>query len=389
MRLTVPSLDRPVRAARWWYLIMKRDDSVADCIVIGGGVIGMLSAHELSRSGVAVTLLERGECGREASWAGGGILSPLYPWHYPAAVNALAAWSQARYRDLAEELGQVSGIDPEWTRSGMLILDADTLAAKAWAARCGVQAEAWRDAAIIGCEPALAEGIVSSAVWLPDVAQVRNPRLMKALRASLLAQGVKIREHVEVRGLQVRNDRVVGVEAGAGRITAERVVVTAGAWSSELFTRLGVGLEVAPVRGQMILFLARPGLLKRIVLYGNQYLIPRRDGHILAGSTLEYVGFDKSTTVEALADLRRAALELVPELARVELAAQWAGLRPGSPTGVPFIGEHPRIRGLFVNAGHFRNGLVLAPASARLLADLMLGRVPILNPRPYGLADHA
>src|SRR5690606_29361299 len=129
-------------------------------------------------------------------------------------------------------------------------------------------AEAWRDAAIIGCEPALAEGIVSSAVWLPDVAQVRNPRLMKALRASLLAQGVKIREHVEVRGLQVRNDRVVGVEAGAGRITAERVVVTAGAWSSELFTRLGVGLEVAPVRGQMILFLARPGLLKRIVLYG-------------------------------------------------------------------------------------------------------------------------
>lgn len=368
---------------------MKGGESMADCIVIGGGVIGMLSAYELGRAGVAVTLLERGECGREASWAGGGILSPLYPWCYPAAVGALAAWSQERYRDLAEELRQASGIDPEWTQSGMLILDADApAAAKDWAVRYGARVEVLQGSAVAECEPALAEGVASSAVWLPEVAQVRNPRLMKALKASLPALGVKIREHTKVRGLLVRGGGVMGVETDAERIAAERVVVAAGAWSGELLAQLGIGLDVAPVRGQMILFQAQPGLLKHIVLYKKRYLIPRRDGRVLAGSTLEYVGFDKSTTVEALDDLRRAALDLVSALGQFGIEAQWAGLRPGSPTGVPFIGEHAQVQGLFVNAGHFRNGLVLAPASARLLADLMLGRAPILNPQPYVLAEH-
>jgi len=135
----------------------------------------------------------------------------------------------------------------------------------------------------------------------------------------------------------------------------------------------------------MLLLKTPPGWLSRIVLTDDCYLIPRRDGHVLVGSTMEYVGYDKSTTEEAREALSAAAFKLVPGLADFPLVKHWAGLRPGSPIGVPYIGEHPEISGLFVSAGHFRNGVVMAPASARLLADLVLGRTPVLDPEPYAL----
>ena len=138
-----------------------------------------------------------------------------------------------------------------------------------------------------------------------------------------------------------------------------------------------------PVRGQMILFKCATDFLPSMVLAGRRYAIPRRDGHILVGSTLEYCGFDKSTTENALDSLRATAAELLPDLANAPVVGHWAGLRPGSPDGIPFIGELASHPGLWLNCGHFRNGLVLAPASCRLLADLMLGRAPSIDPTPY------
>ena len=135
----------------------------------------------------------------------------------------------------------------------------------------------------------------------------------------------------------------------------------------------------------MLLFRGPVGLVRRIVLSRDRYVIPRRDGRVLVGSTLEHVEFDKSTTPAARAELHREALRLIPALADCAVEHHWAGLRPGSPIGVPFVGEHPRIQGLYVNAGHYRNGVVLGPASARLLADQMLGRTPALDPAPYRL----
>ncbi len=358
---------------------------MTDCIVVGGGLIGMLTARLLRDGGADVMLLERGDLGREASWAGGGILSPLYPWRYPGPVTALASYSQARYRAFTEALHEETGIDPEWTPSGLLILDVDQQTeASAWAQETGADLRSLDRNAVRECEPALAESF-ESGLWMPAIAQVRNPRLVKALRASLQARGVECRTGTPVQRMAVQSGRVRGVETADGVIEAERVVVAIGAWSAHLVPGIGAGLPVEPVRGQMILFKARPDMLQRIVLHRDHYLIPRRDGRILAGSTLERVGFDKSTTEEAEQLLHRLAVELVPALAQAPIEHHWAGLRPGSPTGVPFIAEHPRIKGLFVNAGHFRNGVVMGLGSARLVADLMLGREPEIDPAPFGL----
>ncbi|MFZ5594346.1 MAG: glycine oxidase ThiO [Pseudomonadota bacterium] len=360
---------------------------MTDCLVIGGGLIGMLTARELARAGMRVKVVERGATGRESSWAGGGILSPLYPWRYPDAVTALAGWSQRIYPALAAELADETGVDPEWTLNGLLMLDADEkTAAQVWAERAAMGLEVIDRDAVLACEPGLGEP-PQEALWMPGIAQIRNPRLLRAVRLSLLSAGVEIQEGLDVTGFVVRDGQIAGVETAGGKIPAGSVVVAAGAWSGRLLAGLGVELDVAPVRGQMIMFHARPGVVSRIVLSRGRYLIPRRDGRVLAGSTVEYAGFDKSATAEALAQLHQAAVALAPALADYDIERHWAGLRPGSPEGVPFIGEHPRVRGLFVNAGHFRNGVVMGPASARLLADIMQRQAPIADPSLYALSD--
>jgi glycine oxidase len=357
-----------------------------DFLIIGGGLIGMLTARSLRAGGASVAVYDRGQLGREASWAGGGILSPLYPWRYPRAVTALAQWGQREYPALAAGLADETGIDPEWTLSGMLILSvADRAAALDWGGRQAARMELLDAGQLGAVEPAVSDSAGSDALWLPDIAQVRNPRLVHALRDSLLKSGVTVREGVEVRGLRNEKGRITGVRTDQGDVSAGAVVVAGGAWSAELLKTAGIILPMAPVRGQMILFRATPGLLTRMVMRHHRYLIPRRDGRILAGSTLEQVGFDKATTQNAAGKLHRAALELVPALEDCPIEHQWTGLRPGNPTGVPYIGTHPTINGLYVCTGHYRNGVVLAPASARMLADLALNRAPSLDPAPYAL----
>lgn len=169
-------------------------------------------------------------------------------------------------------------------------------------------------------------------------------------------------------------------------IRGDKVLLAAGAWSGELLKPLGLELPVVPVKGQMILYKCAADFLPRMVLAKGRYAIPRRDGHILIGSTLEHSGFDKTPTDEAQESLRASAAELLPELADMQPVAHWAGLRPGSPEGIPYIGPVPGFDGLWLNTGHYRNGLVLAPASCRLLADLMSGREPIIDPAPYAPA---
>lgn len=362
-------------------------NSAGKVVVVGAGAVGMLSALHLARCGGSVVLIDASHTGAESSWAGGGIVSPLYPWRYSAAVTALAHWSQDFYPGFAQQLLKGTGVDPEVHVTGLYWLDLDDEAeALAWGQRekrplFSVDvAEAYQQVPVLG-------GGFKRAIHMPGVANVRNPRLVKALRAALLAMpNVELREHCPVTGFIQAAGQIKGVTTADGEIRADRVVLAAGAWSGELLRTLGLELPVEPVKGQMILYKCAEDFLPSMVLAKGRYAIPRRDGHILIGSTLEYAGFDKTPTDNALESLKASAEELLPALKDAEVVRHWAGLRPGSPEGIPFIGELPSHPGLWLNCGHFRNGLVLAPASCQLLADLMLGREPIIDPAPYAPA---
>ena len=358
-----------------------------DCQVVGGGVVGLLTGLQLARTGLSLELFDSGYLGRESSWAGGGIVSPLYPWRYSPAVTALAHWSQDFYPRLGEQLRAQTQIDPEVYVTGLYWLDLDDEAeAVNWAQRLGRPLQSVNMATVQRAVPALAEGF-ERAVHMANVANVRNPRLVKALRAALQQMpNVTLHEQCAVSGFIREGGRITGVRTVQGDMRADQVVLAAGAWSGELMKTLGVELPVVPVKGQMILYKCAEDFLPAIVLAKGRYAIPRRDGHVLIGSTLEHAGFDKTPTDEALASLKASAIELLPALADAEIVGHWAGLRPGSPEGIPFIGPVPGHEGLWLNCGHYRNGLVLAPASCQLLADLMLGREPIVDPTPYAPA---
>lgn len=355
-----------------------------DVIVVGGGVVGMLTAWTLGQAGAEVVLLERGDTGREASWAGGGIVSPLYPWRYSMAVANLAHWSQDFYPQLGARLLADTGLDPEVHVTGLYWLDLDDQAeALTWAGAHGRPLAEVDIAAVRAAVPVLGQGF-NRAVYMSGVANVRNPRLAKSLREALVRlPNVCVREQVEVSGFVQEGGQVRGVRTTQGDFTAGSVVLAAGAWSGQLLAKLGLELPVEPVKGQMILYRCAPDFLSSMVLAKGRYAIPRRDGHILVGSTLEFAGFDKTPSDDALASLRASAEELIPALAEIDPINHWAGLRPGAPQGIPFIGEVPGHRGLWLNTGHYRNGLVLAPASCQLLTDLMQGRQPIIEAAPY------
>lgn len=356
-------------------------------VLVGGGVIGLLTAFNLASAGQAVTLLDRSGVGQESSWAGGGIVSPLYPWRYSPAVTALAHWSQDFYPELAERLFAATGVDPQVHTTGLYWLDLDDEAcALAWAAREGRPLSAVDISQVHDAVPVLGGGF-SRAIYMADVANVRNPRLVKSLKTALQAMpGVTLHEHCVVEGFIREGDNVVGVNTALGEMRGSHVVLAAGAWSGELLRTLGLDLPVEPVKGQMILYKCASDFLPRMVLAKGRYAIPRRDGHILIGSTLEHEGFNKTPTESALESLKASAVELIPALADAEVVGHWAGLRPSSPQGIPYIGRVPGLDGLWLNCGHYRNGLVLAPASCQLFTDLLLERPPIIDPAPYAPA---
>jgi len=338
-------------------------------LIIGGGVIGCASALALARAGCRVTLVERGALGGESSWAGAGLLSALLPWDYRPELVRLLDRSLALYPAWIEHLRE-SGIDPEYRASGSLVLPPyDLSAAQHWAR---TSAEPLEELPAQRIEPSLA--CDGAALWLPRVAQVRNPRLLQALRRALVQQGVVLLENTLVSGWRTGDARITGIQTPQGMLEADQYVVAAGAWSRASLGAWGAQLPIKPMRGQIVLYKSTPGRLRHMLYRDGFYLIPRDDGHILAGSTLEDVGFDKQVTAEAKAGLMQSATDLLPWLKDVPVVAHWAGLRPASPDNLPIISRHSALENLFVNSGHYRYGVTLAPASALAFADLMLGR---------------
>jgi len=329
-----------------------------DVLVIGAGAVGCLTAMKLTQRGVRVCVVERGVLGTEASWAGGGILFPLLPWNYDEAVNRLALASAAIYPELSALLHADTGIDPEYRACGMQVLPPfEANKANVWCTEHGMNAQLAAD----------------QPLWLPQVAQVRNPRLLQALHVWLKRYGVPVREGIEMAPFSEKFSSQNAWCSTTGEVfKAGSYVVTAGAWSRQLLGEHALHLDIRPMRGQMLLYRIPPERLPHIVYREDFYLIPRTDGHLLAGSTVEDVGFDKSTTTVAKVELQRKAAAILPELAGMQPVKHWSGLRPGTPENIPVIARHPQFANLWLNAGHFRYGVTMAPAGAGILAGLML-----------------
>lgn len=333
-----------------------------DFLVVGGGVVGLTSAIALAAAGCRVTLVERAAGpGAESSGAAAGIVSLLYPWEYPQPLQALAAASRAVYPAWCRALDAPVG----WSEPGLLTFDIDE------APRSVIRLDA---TAIAERAPAVAQP-AGTAAWLPEAGVLEPRRLAAALAARAVKLGVHLRWGTAVRALSTDDGAVTGVALDDGeRLAAGAVLVATGAWSADLLAPVGVDVPIRPVRGQVIELHGPPGLLDCVVMHGHRYLLPRADGRIIVGSTAEEAGFDASTTADAAAELKAAASALLPATAAWPVRAQWAGLRPGSPDGMPLIGPVPGVGGLWLNLGHFRNGITLAPGSAELLAALVTGR---------------
>lgn len=343
-----------------------------EVLIVGGGVIGLTAAYYLAREGVAVEVVDQGDLGREASWAGAGILPPGNPARAATPLGRLLGLGSTLFPALSEELRDRTGIDNGYRTCGGLEFLPDADAIRTWQGE-EIRFERLAADAVHRLEPGLAPE-TGAAYHLPGTAQVRNPRHLKALAAGCQRLGVHLRPSCRVHGLERRQKGGAAVLTPAGRLEAERVVLAAGAWSDPLLQAVGWRPGIRPMRGQIALLNPGPPLIGRVIIEGRHYLVPRLEGRVLVGSTDEDVGFDKRTTAEAVADLLSFAGRMAPGLAKANVEQCWAGLRPGSPDGMPFLGCVPGCENCFVAAGHGRAGIQLSPATALVLSELVLGK---------------
>lgn len=333
-------------------------------IVVGGGITGCTTALKLADTGHRVTVVERNiiaaQTSGESSWAGAGIVFPLLPWMYRDEVNELALAGAALYPQLCQQLLAETGIDPELTPSGMLIKSPyDAAKAQAW------------------CEKnKFAHVQVGEDLLLPQVCQIRNPRLLQSLKQMLIQRGVTLLEQTQLAPLNeaelAEAGKLTGWQINGGAVLqADAYVVTSGAWSFDLLKNTALQLNIKPMRGQILLYQLAPGTLPHIVYQDGFYMLQRRDGFLLAGSTLEDVGFDTGVTESARQAMQAKAEAILPALKGATIHKHWSGLRPGTPENLPTIARHPTIANLYLNTGHFRYGVTMAPESARRIVELI------------------
>lgn len=326
----------------------------------------MTMARELTMRGLSVTLFDKGKLGMESSWAAGGILSPMRPWLEHPCSAELSSEGKACYADFIEELKEETGIDPEFYRSGLLMInESDVEHTRQWADENQVlTAENYEDYPSNMRLPA-------KSIFLPEIAQVRVSRLLKALHASLIKLGVTIFENTAITGLEINNARCTSVVTRSKKYYADSFIVSAGAWSQQILASINEDIKIKPVMGQMLCVKFPRQQLKTMVLDGGHYFIPRRDGHVLIGSTMENIGFEKETTQSARNELMEWACALWPDIADAEFVKHWSGLRPATDNGKPYLGKLEDYENIYINAGHFRKGIIQAPICARNIADMV------------------
>jgi glycine oxidase len=352
-----------------------------DVLIVGAGLIGLASAFELAGRGATVRVFDSHEPARAASWAGAGMLAPYTEAPEPPSLATFCAASLERYPSFVRELREWNAGDPELHLDGILEVaygahDAERLRARV-AALCaaGVRAE-WLDGAQArALEPSLGPRVIGASLVACE-GHVDNRRLGRALRAACEARGVRVTTDVGATALEADDRRVRGLRTARGFATAPVIVNAAGAWAGVLDgVPARAVVPVRPIKGQMLALAMPRGFLQRVVWFPGGYAVPRTDGRLLIGATVEDAGFDTRVTADGVRALLEAALRAMPSIGDLALVETWAGLRPGSADGLPFIGD-TSLEGYFVAAGHYRNGILLTPATATLVADAVEGRPP-------------
>ena len=353
-----------------------------EILILGGGIIGLSLAYELSMLGQSVIVIERESVGRAASWAGVGILPPAASTAVDDPLEQLRALSHRLHAEWAVRLRSETGLDNGWRASGGVYLatsrgEAATLAAnQLWWQELGIRAERWSGQDLIHHEPKLTplarSPQLQSVWWLPDECQVRPPHHMRALQQACIQRGVRFLEHCPVQQIEPQGHTGVRLQTAHGVIEGQRLCITAGPWTRGLLEPLRVSTGILPIRGQVILYHPETRWLHSVINEGHRYLVPRDDGRILVGSNEEEVGFVCEGNQRAIEELHAWACSILPELSSVTIEKSWAGLRPGSFDSYPYIGRLSTYPQIFVAAGHYRAGIHLSCGTASVLAELML-----------------
>ena len=359
--------------------------SSPDVAIVGGGVIGCAVAHALAKAGTRVVVLERDRIAAEASSAAAGMLAPLAEGTTAGPFLDLALASLSRFAPLAEELRGATGMDIELLMPGLLRLALDYAEAAAYQAGLAWQRELglplrWLDPVeVLALEPLVTRD-VRGAVYSEAELQVNPPRLTEALARAAAKLGAEFRLGAVVRGLLRDGERVVGVRLADDELRAGHVVLAAGAWAAACGDWLGVPLPVEPVKGQMLAVSMPPGsAAPRGALYhtlyaSNGYVVPKADGSIYVGATVERAGYDRRVTVAGIGKLLALLPRIAPSLSDATFVRAWAGLRPGTPDHLPILGPVPGLEGISLATGHYRNGILLAPITGELIAQVVLGQ---------------
>lgn len=345
-----------------------------DVIVIGGGIIGLSLSIELRKKGATVLVVERGEPGREASSAAGGMLVDC-PFETPAALQPLAAASASMYPEFVRELELESGMKIDLRNQGTILFPS-----AAHVSHPAFEAATQIPAPLAEFEPALAE-VDRPAFYLKERSvdpRALTPAALKAARRL----GVDVSSGEEVIAVNLSDGRVSGVTTRKTSFLAAKVVNCAGAWSGQIGP---YAIPTRPVKGQMLCLVSASRMLKHVIRSPEVYVIPRSDGRIIIGTTVEEAGFDKRTDVAAIQRLRAAAIAMVPELRNAKILEDWAGLRPGTPDGLPILGA-TGTSGYYVATGHFRDGILLAPITSQVMTAVIEGKNPEHDLAPFSPA---
>jgi glycine oxidase len=349
------------------------DSKNQEVLIIGGGVIGLSLARELRKKGLRnITILERGKIGREASYAAGGMLAPHAETNKFDDFFYFCRESLNLYPDFAEELSEETGVDIELDRAGTLYLafnehDVSEIRKRyEWQKEAGLEVEKLSPTEIHQLEPFVSPDVLEG-LFFPNDWQVENRRLLYALQRFCELNEIKVIENTEITNLLLENGKVIGTETDSEKFFADQVILATGAWTSFIKTDGFMLPKIKPIRGQMISFQTAKRLFSKVIYSPRGYLIPRQDGRILAGATSEDAGFDKSISDLASEILRDNALEIAPSLVNLQISESWAGLRPFTSDGLPVLGEV--AKNLLVGTAHYRNGILLAPITAKILSE--------------------